>query len=973
MEPTDRTQLHYLELPTVFPENRTPASPFEVEGTLPAPDSDLKIRLPARISRPRVIIADDDSEVIEGLGRSLEAHYSQALDVRFWQPGHEFGLVEQVMEWIKNDWHPDAVVIDINMDVGGRHGVHYLQDLRKQEGCATLAVVLATGNQFCDLDEGRLTTGTNLTGEKPSQWLEQARKCEPEALLYGKTADARFLGRIGEHLPEWQRAARRRAWVKLLGEVSKILDAASIKVKFIARQIVDYAVSELNADDAFVRWKRNDNLYEMIAVATNRDSTYVKEGDVIDPNTVPILSEILGKDREPVVSACLTKTEAGLFAKDIVNNRFLGVEMVLGNRSVGFITLLRKPDKDVFEADIDGQYLAVLARLMASALGRDTLMRNRQSRLLQFANDVAKANNEKNVCEALAETLHEELHDKNNKDGKTTVRLLDFGEGVLKRESIKGRQSQSTDIAITDQKSIYAECVSKNELKRIRDVCAEKNYKDLDPVVNDEHSEPCEKALSCEQRLVKCLGRRAGSELCVPLTIGDHAIGAVNNEFRKHNYYRGNDEAFVQAAAGLAASAIERIRTTRMLDGMTDFVHRFAKEETEELDLRLRKLLYEFCGYSVLVDLEINNAGPWSVRHVECKFREASEEDLRNQIEKSYADHWEDAWVNKVYHTKNWEKEWAEYTTDDNTFLPVILARGIGIEYPQKADALLWLRRGDSSPHRALLLMWYLPPPMNDAGVKLLKSLARLFSELDSRKQHVKDLVEKILIGEQAAQIGHIMQHFRHRLGNLTGSMSTHIDRVEKAYQLNDENRFTQAMQDLQNNAREIANSFHKSKGYVKKPEELYVLLQDLINKARTTEGLVERLESAVLHLELPDNLNVWTDVDIASLVLYSLLENALDAVREQQNQQISITAAIRGSKTVLSISDNGPGVAGSVRSKLFEWGTTTKRDGLGSALAFARFRMRVLHGDLIFPSQQPSVGALFEIHFPTKSQEFSS
>lgn len=972
MKQPDRTQLKDLELPAVFPENRTRALPFADLGELPPPETDAITLLPAKKTPSRVVIVDDDKALIDSLGRSQKAFYRDSLDLRFWHPDDGTGLVEQITTWMNEDWRPDAVVIDINMDIGGRHGVHYLQDLRKQKGCAALAVVLATAEEFRDLDEGRLTKGVNLTAETPVQWLEQARMSEPETILYRKTADAVFLGRIGEHLTEWRRAARRRAWVRLLGEVAKKLDDDHNKVKEIANDIVAYAVNELNVNDAFVRWRRNDNLYVMIAAATTRESPYVDVGDEIDPKSVSLLNAILGKDREPVLKVQIDQAEAGKFVASIEGYRFLGVEMVLGNRSVGFITLLRAPDKEVFEREIDGQHLAVLARLMASALGRDSLMRDRQARLLTFANNVAKANNEKDVCEALADTLHEELHDKNDK-GKTTVRLLDFGTGVLKRESIKGRQSQNADIAITDPNSIYAWCVSNNKLRRIPDVCNEKTYKDLDPVVHEEHSESCERTSSCEQNTFKCLGRRAGSELCVPLTIGDHALGAVNNEYRKHNYYRGHDVAFVQAAAGLAASAIERIRTTRMLDGMTDFVHRFALEETEDLDLRLRKLLYEFCGYSVLVDLEISDADPWIVRDLECEFRDASKEDLRNQIEKSYADNWDNAWVNKMYREKNWDNDWAEYTTNATEFLPVILARGGDKEYPQQADALLWLRRGEAPPHRALLLMWYLPPPMNDAGIKLLKSLARLFSELDSRKQHVKDLVEKILIGEQAAQIGYIMQHFRHRLGNLTGSMSTHIGRLETAYQLRDENRFTQAMEDLQNNAREIANSFHKSKGYVKKPEESYVLLQDLINKARTTEGLAERLESTVLHLDQPDNLYVWTDVDIASLVLYSLMENALDAVREQQSQQISITAAIRGSKTVLSISDNGPGVAGSVRSKLFEWGTTTKSDGLGSALAFARFRMRVLHGDLLFPSQQPSVGALFEIHFPTKSQELSS
>lgn len=949
MKQTDQTTLCDLELPAVFPENRTPVSPFADQGELPRPDMDIVIPLPKKKFPPRVVIVDDDKALIESLGRSQKAYYRDALDVLFWHPDNEVGLVDQITEWMRDGWRPDAVVIDINMDIGGRHGIHYLQELRQKEGCAALAVVLATANTFRDLEEGRVTAGATSTNETPSQWFEKAHLSEPEAIIYGKTAAAVFLGRIGEHLSEWRRAARRRAWVKLLTEVAKNLDGPSIKVKIVAKEIVQYAVRELSVDDAFVRWRQDDYQYELVAADTTRSSSYVEVGNTIDPRNVPLLNEILGKDREPVVKLNINKVEAGLYSQYISDYRFLGVEMVLGNRSVGFITLLRASDKEAFETDIDGQYLAVLARLLASALGRDALMRSRQTRLLTFANCVAQATKVEDVCEALVTTLHQELHSGDDAKAKSTVRLLDFGQGILHRLSHRGMASKEENISITDRQSIYADCVRDNKLFRIENVCASEwvaHYKNL-----------------CEIGGVR-------SELCVPLSIGDHAIGAVNNEHLDLDYYRIHDDDFVRAAAGLAASAIERIRATQVLDGMTDFVHRFSQDKTEELDRRLRKLLYEFCGYSVLVDLELTSKGQWTVRHVESKFQGASKEDVRNQIQNSYADRWEQTWVSKLYFEKEWERNWAHYTKNVEEFFPVILAKEDENEFQQQADALLWLRRDESPPHRALLLMWYLPPPMNDTSVTLLGSLARLFSELDSRQQHIRDLVEQILIGEQAAQIGYVMQHFRHRLGNLTGSLSTHIDRVETAHSLGDEDRFELAMQDLRNNAKAIANSFHKSRGYVKKPEETWVQLQEMIEKTINPQGLAERLQDVDVQIEMPATLQVWTDLEIASLALYSLFENALDAVEGQACKAIRLCAEMCDNKVMLSVSDNGPGVAESVRPKLFEWGVTTKSDGLGSALAFARARMRALHGDLLFPQRQPSSGALFEMYFPSEPKE---
>jgi CheY-like chemotaxis protein len=135
------------------------ASPVLLDNPidLPSPASQIDIPLPKRKDPPWVVIADDEEDVIQALQRSLENRYHGALDVRFWRPGTGPNLVENVKSWIKAGWPPDAVVIDINFDEGGKHGVHYLEDLRKEHGCAALAVVLVTGNQYSDLEQGHVS------------------------------------------------------------------------------------------------------------------------------------------------------------------------------------------------------------------------------------------------------------------------------------------------------------------------------------------------------------------------------------------------------------------------------------------------------------------------------------------------------------------------------------------------------------------------------------------------------------------------------------------------------------------------------------------------------------------------------------------------------------------------------------------------------------------------------------------------
>jgi signal transduction histidine kinase/CheY-like chemotaxis protein len=990
VEQTDHSPISELTLPAEFPENHSFAPPLTSQGSISSPFNERSIVLPERKTRFRIVIADDDEKVIEGLKNSLASHYAKTLELRFWQPEKNIAnapqpeqnpptiekseenqpkdpLVAQIQDWMQAGWRPDAVIIDMNMDEGGKHGVEYLAALRNTEGCFSLPVILATSDEYRDLDDVETTSHAKL---------KDAREFEPEEILYGKTADALFLGQIGEHLLGWQRIARRRAWIKLLQKVAKKLDGQTLKVETVAEEIVAYAVQELEVESAFVRWRTENDAYQLVAVqqADRSNRTLPAKGSAVFPHEVSILQDILGQGREPVVQNNLTESEAGIFKDSILGFRFLGAGMVLGSASVGFVTLLRTPNANVFEAVLDGRYLSVLTRLLAAVLGRAQLMRDRQTALLTFANQVAQATDEKLVCEELVKTLHQELHDGEDFKAKVSVRLLDFGEGMLKAKARHGLLSTGEDISINAAQSIHALCIRRyNQGKKSpkTEEVAEKAKETTEYVKIEDVTDP---KWAAQFRNTCVNGVQVHSELCVPLAIGDYAIGGVNLEHTDTDFYRKHDVGFVQAAAGLAATAIERIKTAKMLVGMADFTHYFPREETDVLNQRLHNLLYEFSGYSVLVDIDIDPDDAWYVRDVVCQFNGTTKEKIRAQLESQYQTKWDQTWVSKSYHQKKWINKWADFTADTNEFLAVELALPVenmpDAIITQQADALLWFRRDDAPPHRVLLLMWGLPPPMNAASIELLGSLARLFSELDNRQQNIKELVQKNIIGEQAAEIGHVMQHFRHRLGNLSGALNTHIERLDTAYTQHNPMRYQQALVDLRRTARAIANSFNKSKGYVKDIEKTTVQLQEIIDNACQSTGLKERLESMSLHLAIPSDIQVHTDVEIAALVLFSLLENALDAMKMQPTPIIRLIAKRSDKQVILQVYDNGAGVSQNFRQKLFKWGKTTKSEGLGSALAFAKTRMKLLGGDLVFPTSQPTIGALFEMYLPMPLEE---
>ncbi|MEX2584417.1 MAG: HAMP domain-containing sensor histidine kinase [Gemmatimonadota bacterium] len=98
---------------------------------------------------------------------------------------------------------------------------------------------------------------------------------------------------------------------------------------------------------------------------------------------------------------------------------------------------------------------------------------------------------------------------------------------------------------------------------------------------------------------------------------------------------------------------------------------------------------------------------------------------------------------------------------------------------------------------------------------------------------------------------------------------------------------------------------------------------------------------------------------------LENLVKNALDAIAGAGGI-IQVTANRESERRVtIQIADNGPGVAASVRSEIFEPGVTTKKGGWGVGLSLSRRIVEDVHGGRLslLPTE---VGALFVIELPT-------
>ena len=98
---------------------------------------------------------------------------------------------------------------------------------------------------------------------------------------------------------------------------------------------------------------------------------------------------------------------------------------------------------------------------------------------------------------------------------------------------------------------------------------------------------------------------------------------------------------------------------------------------------------------------------------------------------------------------------------------------------------------------------------------------------------------------------------------------------------------------------------------------------------------------------------------------LEALVRNAVDALQGRDGR-IEIAVANEPDAVAVSVSDDGPGVPGRVRRRLFEPGATTKARGWGLGLALARRVVEESHGGRLTLEAPPAGGgARFTLRLP--------
>ncbi len=247
----------------------------------------------------------------------------------------------------------------------------------------------------------------------------------------------------------------------------------------------------------------------------------------------------------------------------------------------------------------------------------------------------------------------------------------------------------------------------------------------------------------------------------------------------------------------------------------------------------------------------------------------------------------------------------------------------------------------------------------------LLVSLQDIHPELEQKEVESWQMLIRVLTHEIMNSITPI------------SSLASTVQDILKEFKKDKKMLSEEEADDLENITSAIATIERRSKGLlsfvelyrnltrIPKPHFRFFPVVDLFQRTlELMEPKFKKFDIQVNTKIFPGDLKLLADPDLVDQVLINLLLNAIDAVKETENRQISLTASVNlNNRTLIQVSDTGIGISQDAMDKIFMPFFTSKKTGSGIGLSLSRQIMQMHKGSLSVRSA-PGEGASFILVF---------
>lgn len=175
------------------------------------------------------------------------------------------------------------------------------------------------------------------------------------------------------------------------------------------------------------------------------------------------------------------------------------------------------------------------------------------------------------------------------------------------------------------------------------------------------------------------------------------------------------------------------------------------------------------------------------------------------------------------------------------------------------------------------------------------------------------------------------------------------------------------AIDTIQNRSRGLLNfvEVYRNLTRIPKPNFRYFKVTEIFERSENLlKPKMKEMGVVCTNKVFPPDLMVTADPDLIDQVIINLMLNAMDAVKENPEPEISILATLNSSnRIVIDIRDNGSGIKPDILDKIFMPFFTSKKHGSGIGLSLSRQIMH-LHKGSISVKSKPGEGTVFTLTF---------
>lgn len=128
--------------------------------------------------------------------------------------------------------------------------------------------------------------------------------------------------------------------------------------------------------------------------------------------------------------------------------------------------------------------------------------------------------------------------------------------------------------------------------------------------------------------------------------------------------------------------------------------------------------------------------------------------------------------------------------------------------------------------------------------------------------------------------------------------------------------------------------------------------LRKVMSEAHTLMQ-AEASAAVTLDLQLPDTpLIVQGDPNELRRTYINLVKNALEAVSDQDQRKVRVTARVEADQIITEVIDNGSGIPLEAQARIYEPSFSTKTSGAGLGLAIAKQAVELSGGRISFTTE---------------------